>query len=64
MDKFETFFVNGKILSKEDYDLLNDHSDFEILLPDDKNSKITVFLKIRKPLPVDLFKKIEIQKNK
>ena len=64
MDKFETFFVNGEILLKEDYDLLKDHSDFEILLPNDKSAKIKVFLKIKKPLPIHLFKKIEIQKNK
>lgn len=64
MDKFEAFFVSGGILSADDYNLLKDCSDFDIVLPDDKTNKLKIVLKIKKPLPIQLFKKIELQKEK
>lgn len=64
MDKFETFFVNGEILSKKDFDTLKEYSDFEISLPNENLDKILIKLSLKQPLPLDLFRKLEVQREK
>lgn len=63
MDKFETFFISGGILTKSEFDLLKQLSSFNVLLPDENSNKIRVELLLNSPLPIELFKKIESKKE-